>query len=175
MSYLIPLLLSIFIINGVHGFLLASQKSKRKFSISEHAVLNTKAYLLYVIGHILGGGFFLIFAYLYYMNILNIQWLFWLSVVTVMLEYVQALLPARGKTNHLHTVIALSMWASFLCLGLLTIIFVPTSVIQCIAASILYLFILISLIKAYRDRQRIYRYQMIMVILCQMSVFIVVA
>lgn len=171
MSYWEPLLLSAISTNGVHGYLLLSQKTKRKSTISEHAVLHKKSFMLYVLGHLLGGAFFLIFAKQYYLHTVNINWLFGLAVFTVVFEYIQAFLPAGGKTNTPHTITALVMWASFITMGLLTIVFVPASSIRKVFASLFYTGLFTSLIYASNNRQKIYKYQMIMVLLFYLSLF----
>lgn len=174
MSYQLALLLSAISTNGVHGYLLLSQKEKRRFTISEHAVLHKKSFILYVLGHILGGAFFLIFARQYYVNTVDLEWLFSLSVFTVSLEYAQALIPARGRTNTLHTVLALAMWLSIIILGILSIIFVPAMAFRKILASLVFVGIFSALIIASSDRKRIYKYQMIMVTLFYLSIFVLV-
>lgn len=174
MPYWIPLLLSALSINGVHGYLLRPQRSKRRPTISEHAVLHKKSFALYVLGHILGGGFFLIFANQYYMDTVNLPWLFWLSVLTVVFEYIQAFLPAHGRTNEPHIIAALIMWMTFISVGLLSIIFVPAATPRKILASLVYAALLISLVYAFNNLQRVYKYQMTMVLLFYTSLFIIV-
>lgn len=174
MYYLVPLLLSAIATNGVHGYLLTSLKTDRKWTISEHAVLRKKAFVLYVLGHVLGGGFFLIFAKLYYVDISNLNWLFGLSLFTVVFEYVQAFLPAKGRTNRAHTITALIMWGSFIALGVLSIVFLPVDGIRKLFASIFYAALLGTLIYSYFDRQKIYKHQMAMVLLFYLSMFVLV-
>lgn len=174
MSYLIPLALSALSTNGVHGYLLLSQKTKRKFTISEHAVLHSKSFVLYVLGHMFGGAFFLIFAKQYYLDVVNLGWLFGLTIFTVVFEYTQAFLPAKGKTNKLHTITALVMWTSFITLGLLSIIFVPAIAVRKVAATLVYTGLVASLLYASKDRERMYRHQMIMVLLFYVSMFVLV-
>lgn len=174
MSYWVPFLLSALCINGVHLYLLISQKAKRKSTISEHAVLHKKTYLLYVLGHLLGGAFFLLFAKEYYLDGLGLSGLFMLVVVTVVFEYAQALLPARGKTNNIHTITALMMWLSFLTFGALNIIFVPATMLQKASATIVYAVLFMFLSHATKNREKLYKYQMIMVLLFYFAVAILI-
>lgn len=175
MSYLVPLILSGLVINVVHGYMLTSLKTHRKRTISEHAVLRKRAFVLYVIGHVLGGGLFLIFAKLYFLDLQNNSWLFGLTIFTLVFEYTQAVLPARGKTNTPHTITALIMWGSFITLGLLSIVVLPVPDYRKLLASLLYLGLIGTLIYAFSDKSRIYRHQMTMVILFYLSMIVLVA
>lgn len=174
MNYIMALLLSALFINGVHGWLLYSHRNNRKWSISEHAVLDKKSYFLYVLGHLLGGAFWLVFAKIYFVDTVHLDWLFALSIWVVGFEYLQALLPAKGKTNKLHTIAALIMWGSFISAGLLCIALLPVVIFQKYLASALYACLLSVLIYASSHRQQIYKCQMIMVLLFYVSIFVLV-
>lgn len=172
MSPILALILSAISTNGVHGYLLVSQQSKRKFTISEHAVLHRNTLLLYILGHFLGGAFFLVFAREFYLKSAHLPALFGLTLFTVAFEYIQAVLPARGKSTKIHTQTALVMWGSFITLGLLSIIFVPATLLQKLISTLLYTGLVTMLYLGFRDRKRIYRYQMIMVSLFYAAIFI---
>ncbi len=175
MDYRLALLLSALFINGVHGWLLYYHRDSRKWSISEHAVLNKKSYFLYVLGHLLGGALWLVFAKIYFVDTVHLDWLFVLSIWVVGFEYLQALLPAKGKTNKLHTIAALIMWGSFIIAGLMCIAYLPVGIFQKYLASGLYACLLSVLIYASSHRQKIYKYQLIMVLLFYMSIFVLVS
>lgn len=167
--------MSALLINAVHGSLLVFHKVNRKWTISEHAVLGKKSFLIYVVGHLLNGALFLVFAKNYFVDVVGMNGLFALSVWTVIFEYVQALLPAKGKTNTAHTIAALAMWASFLSLGLLCIAFLPVEATRKILASMLYACLLITLVYASRHRQETYSCQMLMVLLFYASMLVLVS
>jgi hypothetical protein len=174
MPYWLPLLLSALSTNGVHGYLLFSQRTRRKFTISEHAVLHRKSLAVYRLGHLVGGASFLVFAKLYYVNTVELEWLFGLSIFAVLFEYIQALVPAQGRTIKLHTRTALVMWTSFITIGLSSIVFVPTSTLQRIAAVLIYTVLLASLFRAGRNWEKMYKYQMVMVLALYASIFVLV-
>lgn len=175
MDYRFALLLSAVFVNVVHGWLLYYHRDNRKWSISEHAVLDKKTYFLYVLGHILGGAFWLIFAKMYFVDAVHLDWLFALSAWVVAFEYLQAFLPAKGKTNKFHTIAALIMWGSFITVGLLCIAFLPAGINQKYLASVLYACLFSVLIYASSHRQQIYKSQMIMVLLFYVSIFVLVS
>lgn len=174
MNYILPLVFSGAFISCVHGYLLISYRNNKRFSISEHAVLSRNAYVIFVIGHVICGGSFLVFAYRYYMNVIQISGLFYLSILIVIFEMLQAIIPAKGKTNRLHIIAALIMWPLFLTLGILTIIFAPAALIQKIIAMAFYTAILFELRSSHKNLNRLYKYQMTMVVLFYLAMIVVV-
>lgn len=165
MSYQLAFLLSALVVNSVHSYLLVSQRKVRKPTISEHAAFTSTSLRLYIIGHIIGGALFLIFAYQYYVMTVDLAWLFGLTICMVTGEYVQAFLPAKGRTNIPHTIAALVMWMLFLAFGVLSIIFVPVSAAHKLLAAAVYTVLIVLLVRGSKDWDRIYAYQMVIVVL----------
>ncbi len=97
----------------MHGYLLWSQRDERKWSISVHAARDRQTYTVYLIGHLLAGLFFAIFAYKFFVINNDLKWLFWLSVVGLSFEYIQAFLPAKGRINTIHAVTVYAMFISY--------------------------------------------------------------
>lgn len=96
-------------VQGAHSYLLFSQKYDRKWSISDHAALSDRTHLFYFAGHFLGGLSWLAASYLvFYPSHLAI---FWISAITVLLEWLQAALPSkRGRIRSWHSIFAYAMW-----------------------------------------------------------------
>ncbi len=161
------------IINGVHGYLLWSQRHERKWSISVHAVKNRQTYILYVVGHLLAGGLFLLFAKRFFLERYNERVLFGLVCSTYFFEIVQAVLPSRGRYERPHTIAAYIMWFSFVSAGLLSLSILPMEFWARAVAVLVYVPLLIMLYKAHTDRKRFYYYQMTMVVLFYVSMFFV--
>jgi hypothetical protein len=174
MHYLFWLILSALSINSVHAYLLFSQKSDRKWSISEHATASAKFRIIYILGHAFGGAFFLLFACDYFLNVANKDGLFYLSCLIVLFEYVQAVLPAKDKTNIAHTVAAYIMWASFILLNGLAIIILQVSSISKFLASLTFLAVFLLFIYSHFKRSQLYKFQMLMVPLFFLSLVILV-
>ncbi|HMT19336.1 MAG TPA: hypothetical protein PKD20_04015 [Candidatus Saccharibacteria bacterium] len=162
------------IINGVHGYLLWSQRHERKWSISVHAVKSRQTYILYVAGHMLAGGLFLLFAKRFFLERYNEPALFGLVCSTYFFEIVQAILPSRGRYERPHTVAAYIMWFSFVSAGLLSLAILPVEFWARAVATLVYIPLLAMLYKAHTDRNKFYYYQMTMVILFYVSMFFVV-
>lgn len=105
----LSLLLSFVCANGMHLYLLHSQRNDRKMSISYHAVHSRKTYIVYILGHFFGGLFFLIFAYRLFYVEFGSETLWTISVLGVVSEWIQAITPAKNKYEIYHLVAAWSM------------------------------------------------------------------
>ncbi len=167
-------MLSATCVNGVHGYLLWSQKHERKWSISTHAARDKQTYLLYVTGHVLGGLFFLLFAYKFFILYHHVYGLFYLVLATYFFEIVQAVLPSKGAYELSHTVSALAMWGLFLLTGAISIFAVPQATLSRVVAGLIYIPLITMLVYSFFNRSRLYFYQMCMVLLFYASVTVIV-
>ncbi len=159
------LLLSCLLVNGMHGYLLWSQRSERKWSISVHALKSRNHYVLYVFGHVVGGLFFVLFSREFFLKTHDAYGLFYLALITYFFEAVQSVLPSKGKWEMPHSIAALVMWICFLALGLISIVVLDVEPLSRLVATILYVPISILLVRAFMNRSRLYFYQMSMVLL----------
>lgn len=173
MPYLFYLLLSIICVNGMHGYLLQSQKNERKWSISVHAVKDRQAFNVYILGHVLGGFFFLLFAHAFFVKIHGFYWLFAVSCAMVGFEYLQALLPAKGKTNLPHSLTAYAMWVLFITVGVSSALVLPLAMLKKVVALLLIVIVLAMFVYVHFNRTKLYYYQMLMVLLVSISLFVV--
>lgn len=160
--YLLYLLLCIVIMNGVHVWLLASQRMHRKESISEHAAHSDRTHMIYMVSHLCSGLLFLLFARSFFVARMDSLGLFYLAAFAVAFEWLQALLPARGKTNLAHSVIAYIMWVSFIVLGGLCLMVLNMGALQRVLGAILYLPVPFIFGYVHMRREKLYKYQMIM-------------
>jgi hypothetical protein len=155
------LILSGIIVNSVHGYLLWSQLDERKRSISAHAVKNRQTYTIYLLGHLTAGSLFAIFSYDFFVNTHDLRWLFWIVCAGVAFEYVQAALPARGKTDGLHSITAYAMFISYAFVAFFSMLVLPLSSAAWLLAAPFILFIAFSGVLAVRNRSTMYPYQMV--------------
>lgn len=174
MSYLVYLLLSAICTNGVHGYLLLSQKDNRQWSLSVHAVQTKKAILIYRLGHFAGGIFSMLFCYSYFIVHLHISWPFYIMLVAVIFEYIQAILPAEGKTEKIHTLAAYIMWVLIVLFGFSSLLAIPTNSTQKTLAPIPLCVLLGQFIYSHFNYARLYRQQMSMVALFYLAMLILV-
>lgn len=159
------LLLSFIFIFGVHSYLLISQKNERKWSISLHAAKNNATHALFVLGHLLGGTFFLLFAYSYFVTQYHSYILFGLSIAAVIFEYIQAFLPARDETDKPHTLAAYTMWAFYIVVGLLSLLETGIATKRRLIAAIPILISLAIFIYVHFRHLKLYLHQMTMTVL----------
>lgn len=95
--------------NLPHWFMLYSQRHERKMTISYHAVHSRRTLLIYLAAHIGGGLFFLVFAHEFFYQQLHSDFLWTVTVLAVVSEWLQALLPVKGKWEIYHFIAAWSM------------------------------------------------------------------
>jgi len=160
------------IVNGVHGYLLWSQRDERKWSISVHAAKDRQTYTIYLIGHLLAGLFFAIFAYKFFVIAKDASWLFWLSMVGLTFEYVQAVLPAKGRTNSIHAVTAYAMFISYAFVAVFSMFVLPLSpLVRLITLPYLVAIPIFGVI-AVRNKDKMYFAQMISI--CSFSLVMII-
>lgn len=158
---LLFVILSGLIVNGVHGYLLWTQRHERKWSISVHAAKDKQTYIIYLVGHLLAGLFFVLFAYDFYINMYDKAWLFWLACIGLTFEYVQAIVPAKGKTNMAHAITAYAMFISYAIVAVLSLFNLPLSREAILLAAPFLLAIPIFGVVAVTDRDHMYASQMV--------------
>ena len=155
---LVYLLLSALFVNGVHGYLLWSQRHERKWSISVHAARDRQTYLLYLFCHIFGGLFFLLFAIHLFLVLHNIKWLFALALLGIIFEYIQAVLPGKGATEKAHAIMAYGMFCTYLIVVLLSEIVLPMNTLFKIITAPFRLAVFVAGYIAYKNRNKIHGY-----------------
>lgn len=116
--------LASFIVSGVlHGWLVYRHRNDNPASISYHAMRGSLEHGLFVVGHLLNGLLIVLFVNELFISQSSSLVVLILTGVVAGSEWLQAVLPARGKTDRLHTVMAtimaLSMTILVLCLSLL--------------------------------------------------------
>ncbi len=101
MSYLFA---SFVLVNLYHGWLVLDQRDVSPASLSYHSVKNRFTLGGYMLVHLLAGILLTLFIYSEFgFGYLGLTLI---GVVAVVSEWLQALLPAKGRTDKLHTVFA---------------------------------------------------------------------
>lgn len=127
MRYLIA---SFVVTNLLHGWLVLSQRGKNPASISYHSVKNRTTLLIYIGGHLISGSLLWLFVNDLFRGYSQMPLILGVTAVAAISEWLQALLPASGKTEKLHTLFATIMASSMALLVLLcTIFFAPSQVV----------------------------------------------
>ena len=146
-----------------HAYLVWHHRANRRYSISEHAILDKKSHSLYLAAHIICEVFVILYAYQFFFIDLHLMTPFYLLVVFAILDFVQALVPSRGKTERLHFAAAYVSWFSYILAGLIALIQVPMSAPYAKLAGLLFLPILGMFIYMHINRSKLYPYQLLMV------------
>ncbi len=160
---MIYMLLSALIVNGAHAYILWSQRKNRKSSLSANAAANNLTYIIYLVAHLVGGALFLAFTHQMFTQTYQSRVLFDLSFVGVIFEYVQALAPARGKTDKFHSLTSYIMWFIYLVVGISAAVILPFSPnLKLITTPLLITPVVLGLYAHY-DRSKMYWLQMIII------------
>ncbi len=115
------LTLSFFVANLVHIYVLVRHRHSKQPTISERAVQSNESLALYIVGHLLAGLAFAGFAFEFFWLQFGSKLLFALALGGVTLEWVQALIPAKGKYEPIHRAVAYGMSGFVVTLGTLSI------------------------------------------------------
>ncbi len=114
----LALLISFVVINVGHVLLLYRQHGKANCTLSERAVASPANLIIYILTHLVGGAAFLAFSYrlfwLEYHNALMLA----LASAGVMTQWLQAVLPAKGKFSAVHTALAFAMSGFIISMGI---------------------------------------------------------
>ena len=102
------------LVSVVHGYLVWHHRDNRRYSVSEHAMLTTRSHLLYFLSHVVCEVFFLLFSYRFLMQEHRLLVPFYLISIFAGLDFVQAALPSRGKTEKMHFAAAYISWLCYL-------------------------------------------------------------
>ena len=121
------LTLSFLLANLTHLYVLTRHRQSKRPTISERAAQSRWSFVLYIIGHGLAGLAFIGFAYQLFWLQQQSTILFTLACGGVVLEWLQAIIPARGKSEPLHRALAYGMSGFMVLLGIGAIISMPLS------------------------------------------------
>ncbi len=160
--YLPFLLLSFAIIQSLHVYLLITQRHNRQWSISVHAAKNRQTHLIYFVGHVLGEVCILIFAKLFYLDMNNLPFLFGFVGFVVTMDFIQALLPVKGKTDTAHSLAAYVMWVGFISTGVLGVLLIDAMVLQKVTAAAFLIATLAMFAYVHANHSKLYFYQILM-------------
>lgn len=136
------LTLSFLLTNLVHAYVLVRHRNSKQPTISERAVQSQSSLILYIAGHIFAGLAFAGFACEFFWLQHHSQTLFALALCGVLFEWVQALIPAKGKYEPIHRAVAYGMSGFIVALGVGSIMSVPVPIASKILLIVLELIIM---------------------------------
>jgi hypothetical protein len=121
---MIFLLLSFVLAALMHSYVVFYGRQKHPETLSTHAVLSSNSLLVYRLGHAINGGIIGLMVYSAFLGGSYDSWVILATFLAVLSEWAQAVIPAKGKTDVAHTIIAALMAYSMLVLvAILTIDF----------------------------------------------------
>lgn len=147
----------------VHTYLVWHHRANRKYSISEHAIIDRKSYFLYFAAHIVCDVLVLLYAHQFFIAEQNVATPFYLLVVFAVLDFVQAALPSRGKTEKIHFMAAYASWVCYLSAGLVALVQLQITAPYLPIALTLFVPILGMFAYMHFNRSKLYPYQLLIV------------
>ena len=115
------LLISFLATNLTHGYLLLRHRGKGRPTISERAVEDDLSLSIYVAAHFIGGLAFAVFSYGLFYIYYDSEILFSLAIAGIITEWLQAVVPARGRYLPAHTALAYVMSFFVVAMGVVAI------------------------------------------------------
>jgi hypothetical protein len=151
------------LVSIVHAYLVWFHRDDRKQSLSEHVILTGRSHLIYFVSHVVCEILFILFSYQLYRVEHHLPVLFYLNMIFVVLDFVQAAIPARGKTEIIHMTAAYVSWCCYLISGTLALF--KLNVMEPFAALSLVFLIptLAMFLYVHVRRKRLWFYQLLIV------------
>jgi hypothetical protein len=148
------------LISSVHFYLVWHHRNNRRYSISEHAILTRQSQLLYFVSHVVCDIFFMLFSYQFFIKEHHLLLPFYLNVVFAVLDFIQAFIPSRNKTEKIHFAAAYISWVCFLLAGIVTLFLIQISEPYKIISEIILVPILGMFFYMHINRSKLYPYQL---------------
>ena len=172
MKYIYLLTAGIYI-SAVHFWLVWRTRDKKLWSISEYAILTKKTHLLYFLSHVFCEVLFLLFSYQFFVVEQQTYLPFYLNIAFAVLDFAQAAIPSRGKTETVHIAAAYISWCCYLASGITALILLGISQ-PYFVLSLLFLVPTIAMfIYMNINRSKLYPYQLLMVPLYVISLLFI--
>lgn len=146
-----------------HFYVVWRHSDDRRYSVSEHAMLSGRSHLIYFSSHVICEILFLLFSYQFFVLEHNYRLPFYLNIAFAALDFVQAALPSRGKTERIHFAAAYISWCCYLLSGLLTLFTFRISQPYLTISILLIVPVLGMFLYMHINRSKLYPYQLAMV------------
>lgn len=161
------------LVSLVHAYLVWHHRANRKYSLSEHAIIDRKSYILYFATHVVCDVLVLLYAYQFFIAEQNAATPFYLLVAFAILDFTQALLPSRGKTEKIHFMAAYVSWVCYLSAGIVALIQLQISTPYLLVALTLLVPILGMFAYMHFNRSKLYPYQLLIVPIYAFSMLLI--
>ncbi len=151
------------LVSAVHFYLVWHHRENRKYSLSEHAIIDNDSYILYVVTHIITEALFIMFSYQFFVHEHQLYIPHYLNILFVILDFIQAVLPSRGHSEKIHFTAAYFSWISYLSAGVIALFKLHVARPFMAIAILLLIPILIMFIYMHINKTKLYPYQVAIV------------
>lgn len=126
-------------------------------------MLTKRSHSLYFTAHLICDALFFMFSYQFFIVEHNLLLPFYLNISFVLLDFVQAALPSRGRTEKIHFAAAYVSWCCYLLAGIFALVMLHVSQPYMAVALLLLVPILGMFIYMHINRSKLYPYQLMIV------------
>lgn len=151
------------LVSAVHIFIVWHHRDNRRYSLSEHAILSKKSHWLYFATHLVTEILYLAFSYQFFVVEHQLYLPHYLNIIFVVLDFVQAALPSRGKTEKVHFATAYISWVCYLSSGIIALAKLQVSQPFLTLAFMLLVPIVGMFVYMHINRSKLYPYQLAIV------------
>lgn len=151
------------LVSAVHILIVWHHRYNRRYSLSEHAILTKKSHLVYFATHLVTEVLYLAFSYQFFIVEHQLYLPHYLNIVFAVLDFVQAVLPSRGKTEKIHFTAAYISWLCYLSSGIIAIIKLQVAQPYLTLAYLLLVPIVGMFVYMHINRSKLYPYQLMIV------------
>ncbi len=136
-------------------------------------MLTRSSHALYFATHVMCEVFYTLFSYQLFIVSHHLPQLFYLNIAFAVLDFVQAALPSRGKTEKIHIAAAYTSWCCYLFAGIAALFALHVAGLYRIACLLLLVPILGMFFYMHVNRSKLYPYQLAIVPLFVMYMLLV--
>ena len=147
----------------VHAYLVWKHRDNRKYSISEHAIIDRHSHLLYIATHVVTVIFYLLYSYQFFLVKHNLLVPHILNCTFAALDLVQAIVPSRGKTEKTHIVAAYTSWLCYVIAGIMALASLTITEPYKTLAILTMVPVVGMFLYMHINRSKLYPYQLLMV------------
>ena len=146
-----------------HFYLVWIHRGKGKYSISEHAVADSRSHVIYFAAHVLCEILILKFSYEFYVVRHQLLLPYYFNVSFAIFDFVQATAASKGKTEKLHYVTAYISWVSYILSGIIAFFLLDITIILRLLSLLFLVPALALFIYIHFRRSKLYPYQLAIV------------
>lgn len=147
----------------VHAYLVWKHTDNRKYSVSQHAVIDRRSHVLYIATHVLTVIFYLLYSYQFFIVKHDLLLPHVLNCIFAALDLVQAIVPSRGKTEKLHIAAAYTSWVCYVVSGIVALMSLAIAAPYKMLAIITMIPVVAMFLYMHVNRSKLYPYQLMMV------------